>query len=256
MTKVLIDNATISSVQRALGKASLREPSLLDVEQVALARFSEAVLLNDSVIIPDNYKAELTPNRKSLLTGDVFQFQRLETGEDEAINEICTDLLPIWREAFHAGSDRSVFSEYFSQVQAFSNFIWEHASSEFFLVFRAHGIDKENPLIEAVLASPANDALGQELNIIGKDDKVVSWKRLSRHVQRMLAVMGWLGHQYMWHQIFSAQHELSYMPHPLRDFFAYDFLTRLKSGAKSASEFSSVFNQSNRKVPRKSEGLT
>ena len=36
--------------------------------------------------------------------------------------------------------------------------------------------------------------------------------------------MGWLGHQYIWHQVFAAQHELAYMPHPLRDFFAYDFL--------------------------------
>lgn len=241
MTRVLIDNATISSVQRALGKASLREPSLLDVEHVALARFSEAVLLSHTVVIPDSYKAELTPSRKALLSEDVFRFQELGTGEDESISEVCSDLLPIWKEAFRAGSDRSLFSEYFSQVNAFSNFIWEHASSEFFLVFRAHGISKESPLIEAVLASKASDALGQRLNIIGTDEKVVPWKRLSRHVQRMLAVMGWLGHEYLWHQIFSAQHDLSYMPHPLRDFFAYDFLTRVKSGAKSTSAFSSAF---------------
>jgi hypothetical protein len=242
MTRVLIDNATISSVQRALGKASIREPSLLDVEHVALARFSEAVLLSNSVVIPDSYKAELTPTRKALLSGDVFEFQALGAGEDEAINEVCADLLPIWREAFRAGSDRSLFSEYFSQVNAFSNFIWEHASSEFFLVFRALGIDKESPLIEAVLATKASDSLGQRLNIIGTDEKVVPWERLSPHVQRMLTVMGWLGHQYLWHQIFSAQHELSYMPHPLRDFFAYDFLSRVNSGAKSTSAFSTAFS--------------
>jgi hypothetical protein len=241
MTKVLIDNATISSVQRALGKASLREPSLLDIEHVALARFSEAVLLNDSVVIPDNYKAELTASRKALISGDAFHFQELVSGEDEAITQVCTSLAPIWREAFRAGSDRSLFSEYFSQVNAFSHFIWEHSSSEFFLVFRAHGIDKASPLIDAVLASPPNEEIGKELQIFGTDGNSVSWEKLSPHVKRMLAVMGWLAHQYLWYQVFAAQHECSYMPHPLRDFFAYDFLTRANAGAKSTTVFDSAF---------------
>ncbi|MBE8994780.1 hypothetical protein [Microcystis aeruginosa] len=241
MTKVLIDNATISSVQRALGKAPLKEPALLDIEHVALSRFSEAVLLSDGVIIPDNYKAELTASRKALISDDLFHFQELKGNEDAEIVEICNSLLGIWREAFHAGSERSLFSEYFSQVKAFSNFIWEHASSEFFLVFRAHGINKENPLIEAVLASPANEGLGSELQIIGTDGNVVAWDKLSRPVQRMLSVMGWLGHQYIWYQIFSAQYDCSYLPHPLRDFFAYDFLNRVDKGARSKSAFASAF---------------
>lgn len=242
MTKILIDNATISSVQRALGKAPLKEPALLDIEHVALSRFSEAVLLSDGVIVPDNYKAELTASRKALINGDIFHFQKLRENEDSEIVEVCSSLSTIWREAFRAGSDRSLFSEYFSQIDAFSNFIWEHTSSEFFLVFRAHGINKESPLIEAVLASPTNEALGSELQIIGTDGNVVAWEKLSRHVQRMLSVMGWLGHQYIWYQVFSAQHDCSYLPHPLRDFFAYDFLNRINFGSRSKSAFASAFS--------------
>lgn len=241
MNKILIDNATISSVERALGKAPVREPALLDIEHVALSRFSEAVLLSDGIIVPDNYKAEFTASRKALISGDIFNFQELRENEDDEIIEICSSLLEIWREAFHAGSERSLFSEYFSQVNAFSNFIWESASSKCFLVFRAHGIDKESPLIEAFLASPANEKLGSELQIIDTDGNVVGWHKLSRHVQRMLSVMGWLGHQYVWHQIFSAQYDCSYLPHPLRDFFAYDFLNRINQGARSRSAFASAF---------------
>jgi len=244
MAKVLVDNATISSVQRALGKAPLKEPALLDIEHVALARFSEAVLLSDGVVIPDNYKAELTPSRKSLINGDVFHFQDLGANEDNEILEICSSLSAIWNEAFQAGSDRSLFSQYFSQVNAFSSFIWEHTSSEFFLVFRAHGIHKESPLIEAVLASPKNEeVVGSELQIIGTDGNAVAWEKLSRHVQRMLSVMGWLGHQYIWYQVFSAQHNCSYLPHPLRDFFAYDFLNRLNAGSQSKVAFANAFSE-------------
>lgn len=241
MSKVLIDNSTISSVQRALGKAPLKEPALLDMEHVSLSRFCDAVLLNDEVIVPDNYKTELTPARKALLDNEVFQFEPLKDNEDEELIEISSSISGLWSEAFRAGSDRSLFSEYFSQINAFSNFIWEHSTSEFFLVFRAHGINKENPLIEAVLASPSNEDLGKQLQIIGNDGVPVGWDKLSRHVQRMLSVMGWLGNQYIWHQVFASQHDCSYISHPLRDFFAYDFLNRVQLGSKDEQSFTDAF---------------
>jgi len=243
MSKILIDNSTISSVQRALGKAPLKEPALLDIEHVSLSRFCDAVLLNDEIIVPDNYKTELTPARKALLSNDVFKFEPLNDNEDEDLIEISSSMSGLWTEAFRSGSDRSLFSEYFSQVDAFSNFIWEHSTSEFFLVFRAHGIGKESPLIEAVLASPASEEFGRQLQIYAEDGQAVSWDKLSRHVQRMLSVMGWLGTQYIWHQVFASQHESTYIPHPLRDFFAYDFLNRVNLGSKNTVAFADAFTQ-------------
>lgn len=243
MNKILIDNSTISSVQRALGKAPIKEPALLDIEHVSLARFSEAILLNDQVIVPDNYKTKLTASRKALLDYDVFHFEPLAEGEDDGLNEIASSLSTIWHKAFSAGSERSLFSEYFSQVNAFSNFIWEHYSSEFFLVFRAHGIDKESPLIEAVLSSQSDPDIGQQLQITGTDGNKVNWDKLSRHVQRMLSVMGWLGHQFIWHQVFAAQHDSTYVSHPLRDFFSYDFLNRINQGAINETSFQNAFSE-------------
>jgi len=243
MSKVLIDNSTISSVQRALGKAALKEPALLDIEHVSLSRFCEAVLLNEQVVVPDNYKEELTPARKALLHHEVFRFEPVHKNEDDELIQISSSLIGVWTEAFRAGSDRSLFSEYFSQVNAFSDFIWEHSTSDFFLVFRAHGIDKESPLIEAVLASPTSEYLGQQFHIFGTDNAAVSWHKLSRHVQRMLSVMGWLGSEYVWYQVFAAQHECAYIPHPLRDFFAYDFLNRARIGANSQKDFAAMFTE-------------
>lgn len=243
MSKILIDNSTISSVQRALGKAPLKEPALLDIEQVSLSRFCDAVLLNDEIIVPDNYKTELTPARKKLLDNEVFTFEPLNQNEDEDLIKISSSMTDLWSEAFRSGSDRSLFSEYFSQIDAFSNFVWEHSSSEFFLVFRAHGISKESPLIEAVLASPKSEDLGKQLKIYAQDGVGVSWDKLSRHVRRMLSVMGWLGSQYIWHQVFSAQHESTYIPHPLRDFFSYDFLNRVNLGSHNSASFADAFTK-------------
>ncbi|MBI5279063.1 MAG: hypothetical protein HY854_21690 [Burkholderiales bacterium] len=243
MLRTLIDNATVSSVQRALGKAQLKDPGTLDIEHAALERLAEAVLLTEEVVVPDNYKEEFTPARKELLSRFNVRFLPVDEPVETSLNEVANELTGIWTDAFAEGSSRSLFSQYFEQVEAFSTFIWEHSSSEFFLVFRAHGVGKESPLIEALLASPKNDELGKRLRIVAGDGHSVEWAKLSRHVQRMLAVMGWLGHQYVWHQVLAARHDLVYSPHPLREFFAHDFLSRVGRSAHSASNFENVFRQ-------------
>lgn len=241
MSSVLLDNATISSVQRALGKAPIKEPALLDVEHVALERFSEAFLLSDKIIIPDTYKKSLTPARKKMLSDPVFSFITVDKNEDENLLTISNALSEAWTTAFKQGSDRSLFSQYFEQADAFSKFIWEHASSEFYLVFRTMGIDKENPLIEAFLDSPADYSLGEKFKIQGIDGLPVDWEKLSPHVRRMLSVMAWLGTQYIWYQVYAAKLNVNYMSHPLRDFFSYDFLDRLNHGANTSGDFAKSF---------------
>ncbi len=92
MSKVLIDNSTISSVQRALGKAPLKDPALLDMEHVSLSRFCDAVLLNNEIVVPDNYKTELTPARKALLSNEAFQFEPLNDNEDADLIDISSSM--------------------------------------------------------------------------------------------------------------------------------------------------------------------
>ena len=241
MITTLIDNATVSSVQRALGKAQLRDLSVLDVEHAALERLVEAILLSDRVVVPDNYKEAFTPARKSLLEKFGVEFLSVDQEVDASLNMVARELIRPWFEAFDAGKDRGLFKEYLGQVDAFTNFIWEHSNSEFFLVFRAHGIEKDSPLIEALLSSPRDVELGKHFQIIAEDGRSVYWNRLSPHVQSMLSVMGWLGHQYIWHQAFAAARDLVYSPHPLREFFANDFLSRVRMGSGSAISFSNTF---------------
>jgi len=241
MTTVLIDNATVSSVQRALGKAKSRDAGILDIEHAALERFVEAMLFADEVVVPDNYKEQFTPARKTLLSAFNVKFLPIDEPIDLSLTQVAQKLTGMWTEAFAEGRDRNLFNQYFDQVKAFSSFIWEHSSSQFFLVFRAHGVGKDSPLIEALLASPKDDEIGKALRIVAKDGEQVAWEKLSPHVQRMLGVMGWLGHQYIWHQVLAARHDFTYSPHPLREFFANDFLNRLGEATGSAAVFQNVF---------------
>lgn len=227
---------------QALGKAKIADASLLDIEQAALDRFVEAVIFSDRVIVPNNYKEQFTDARRTLLSKFNVELVAIDQPIEHSLSQVASGLIAPWSEAFVEGSDRALFSKYLEQIQAFSNFIWEHSSSEFFLVFRAHGVGKDSPLIKALLASPKDDDLGKQLKIVAKDGHEVAWNKLSRHVQRMLGVMGWLGHQYIWYQAYGARHNLTYSPHPLREFFANDFTSRVNFAATSASNFRDVFS--------------
>ena len=125
----LIDNSTISSVQRALGFVPISEPNLLDMEHVALGRFVEAFLLHDQLVVPDNYKEEFSKQRKDLLEHPSVSFAQIPSQKDREYIETASGLSETWTEAFQAQKDSGLFSHYFQQVQAFSHFLWEHSSS-------------------------------------------------------------------------------------------------------------------------------
>ena len=96
MALALIDNATVSSVQRALGKAKTRDAALLDIEQAALDRFVEAVLFSEGIVVPDNYKEQFTPARKALLSSFDVKFATVDAPVDQSLNEIASSLIGQW----------------------------------------------------------------------------------------------------------------------------------------------------------------
>jgi hypothetical protein len=73
MADILIDNATISSSLRALGYNPVPKKEFLDVDQAALERLTEAILLGDSVMVPDNYQEQFRDERKRILHHDCFR---------------------------------------------------------------------------------------------------------------------------------------------------------------------------------------
>lgn len=246
MPRILIDNATISSAFRALGLLSLEHKAVLDVEQAALGRLVEAMILGDKIVVPSTYIEKYQGPRKAALTMECFE--HVEVPEDE--NTLCLKaaetIAPVWADAYCAGGERGTFTDYFQQANAFSQFIWEHSSSAFYLVFRSIGVEKRSPLIEAFFASKQDDVHGPEFRLLASDGQAVDWANLSKHAQRMVCVLAWLAHRYLWHQVYSARHDLVYYPHPLREFFAFDFTARLKnqrfSGLKDESRSIAMLN--------------
>lgn len=248
MSNILIDNSTISSVLRAIGWApmgeKIDEPLLIDIEQAALERFSEAVLLSDKIIIPDNYKTEYREERKQLLSEDFIEHAEINRETDEQLSQIAKSFSEIWLQSFQAGSEQEHFPQYLTLAFSFSKYLWDRSDSFTYLVFSAFGIDKSSPLFEALNNNVDIFNLSEDLPIIDSSGNAIDFDLLSFHAKNMLSIVAWMSRQYIWHQVLSARNDSYYIPHPLREFFAYDFLNRLQDGFTSRIAFAKAFDTS------------
>ncbi|WP_248136399.1 hypothetical protein [Acinetobacter radioresistens] len=64
MSYALIDNASITAVERFLGKVPTNSSDTINGDLVALENFLQAILFYDDLICIDNYKPEFKEQRK------------------------------------------------------------------------------------------------------------------------------------------------------------------------------------------------
>lgn len=84
MTYALIDNATLTAVQRLAGEALSKTDDSVDVDIVALENFIQATLFYDRLVAVDDYIEEHRDTRKAtfpeitFLEKDGYRFTELE----------------------------------------------------------------------------------------------------------------------------------------------------------------------------------
>src|SRR5689334_5413019 len=77
MTYVLLDNATLTGVQRLTGDIPVRSLSTVDGDIAALENLVESILFYDQILILDDYKEEYQAARKT-----TFSFARFLLSSD------------------------------------------------------------------------------------------------------------------------------------------------------------------------------
>lgn len=288
MADILIDNATISSSLRALGYIPIAKKELLDVEQAALERLTEAMLLGDKVVVPDNYQKEFRQERKKILYHDCFHHLEVSDEVTGNLEIISTEMCKIWGDAYKSGAKSGSLQRYFEFADSYFRYVWRGTKDSYwYLVNGYFGIGKENPLIRAFAQKDHGDFASKmfgdfsdelkwelesnerELSMVRPglttffidergelyshkeseddepdyDDDDSYWDNVheeinvescARDLKRLISTLAWLGKQYVWHQTLSAQLGAYYLSHPLRDFFAEDFLSGLEEKPEGA----------------------
>jgi hypothetical protein len=287
MADILIDNATISSSLRALGYIPIAKEELLDVDQAALERLTEAMLLGDMVVVPDNYQQEFRQERKKILNLDCFRHLAVSDEVTGNLEVISTEMCKIWGDAYKNGARSGSLRRYFNFADSYFDYVWRGTKDSYwYLVNGYFGIGKENPLIRAFVQKDHGDFASKmfgdfsnelshdlesnqrELSIAGPgrptlfidehgelyshkesedegpddyDDSFwdnvteeINVESCARDLKRLISTLAWLGKQYVWHQTLSAQLGAYYLSHPLRDFFAGEFLSVLEEKPEGA----------------------
>lgn len=132
MRYALLDNSTLTSVQRLLGEIPVKNLAIIETDIAAFENLIQSILFFDNIVCIDDYKEEYKQSRKSyfsnikFLPTKVFPYKEINV-EAQRI----TDNIKVKIEGGKVTD--SDFKELFAQLNMNITFTWDISSSVFFL---------------------------------------------------------------------------------------------------------------------------
>lgn len=258
MTICLIDHATVTSVRRSLGAFRILGEDVTDIDHTALERFCNAVLFHDIVKIPDTYKQDLRMSRNDYLARlNIQPAPVLSNTSNAQIRHTVEHVISLWVSDPREETPGVIANEYLKRIESYFDYTWKGGNSSSYMITKFYGSEKGDAVIKALYKCPEHRSdLGIMSNLLNKTDKETN---VQGKLEMFASRLAWTAHEYLWYQIYAAQIGATYIPHPLRDFFACDFLTKagvstnrpsaLKAGLlDTISRFNGKYDESLRKL--------
>lgn len=209
--RALIDNATLTAALRALALAPRGNKELFDLDIAALRAIVDAIMLADKIIIPDTYKVEHTPERKTLFAHPDVHFQQIPDKLDEKLRI---------NAAAHVHNSellRRLATDYqglYDQLGILFRHAWRN--SESFLVLKALGVkDKyNNVIIEGMIGDTDVDIATRAMRA----------KAYNAETKRVVQSLTWAAIRTVYYRQLAKLTGTEYLPHPLRHQFNLQFI--------------------------------
>lgn len=183
MAYALIDNATLSAVQRLTGRAKSRSKDSTDGDIVALENLLQAILFYDDIVTIDDYKTEYKESRRK-----EFDFIRFINPSELRLNEIEADAraealsaIPTIHGGKFADAD---FRNFLDLLKVHMICTWDIKSSVYYLTMKMLG-QPNSPefgkysnisasiFSELVDAGESNARLDRKLSLLDRDGKPI-----------------------------------------------------------------------------------
>lgn len=243
MSIALIDNSTLSSVQRVLGNIPVRSNSIIDGDIVAFESLINAILFYNELIVLDDYKEQYSKIRKEQFP--FIRFIKPEEFNDKEILKKTFEISDSYQPKIEGGkiADK-LFSNMLAQLDMYIQCTWDISSSVYYLNLKMLGNDdteeKEkyrtllglmfSQLKENTNASPKEpkkvilvDRYG---NPISKDYKIPNAKwgdgttgGLASNLQTFIASLNWISFRTIFYTEFSEYLKADTFLHPIRQKF-------------------------------------
>ncbi|QBE96640.1 hypothetical protein PMF13cell1_02187 [Blautia producta] len=269
MSLAIVDNATLTAVQRLLGEIPIKYLQTVDGDILAFETFIQAILFFDDVCYIDDYKSEYLRSRDKYFShlGKIS----IQSGDYDALLaetvKYADNTIPEIKGGFFTDSD---FKAFFDLLKMHNVFTWDMASSIYYLTQKMLlspsgelDINKYSILNQMIFNEMSDTSVmlpreekskivDSKGNPISKNYTVIDWQGfakeayLGENVKKLIANLSWLAYRTIFYTLAANQMKSSLILHPIRNAFQINFLAKLNS--KRSTVFKTIISAMNAPV--------
>ena len=251
MRYALIDNSTLTGIERLLGHIPIKNTATIDGDILCLENLIEAILFYDGVVAIEDYKPSFQEIRKETFSTLIFLKPEFMSYDDliKTSQEISNSIIPTVKAGQFTDGD---FRPFFDMLRMNVTFTWDIASSEFFLQQKmlsgssSTDILKYSKLCTAIfneLADKGNTEYSASINeqvllydskgnpitskykVVTKDGHEVN-ASLSRQVTAFFTSLIWLSYRTIFYTLVGNNFKIDLFLHPIRHSYQINLLSK------------------------------
>jgi hypothetical protein len=264
----IIDNATLTAVQRLLGKIPIRNKHAIDGDILAFETLIQTILFSDNVCYLDDYKKEHRGTRERFF----YHLGRMQIDDEhyaallKHTSELNKNVVPKIEGGFFTDSD---FAPFFELLHMNTIFTWDLSSSEYYLTQKMLAdpnneidIEKYTKLSQMIFGEYNDhferqkpnkpilyDSKGRPINdsysIVDQHGDTKD-PAIGKQAGLFMASLSWLSYRTILYTIISKSMGSNLVLHPIRDAFQINFLNKLYP--QSTNIFQNIISSINRPV--------
>lgn len=255
MRRAIIDNSTLTAIQRLLGEIPVYNKYTLDGDILAFETLIQTILFFDEIYYIDDYKREYRKRRSEYFT--YIEGIKIDDSNYSKLLEntryLTRDIIP----TIEGGTfEDENFKPFFELLKMNNIFTWDLRSSVFYLTQKMlcginneldvdtyseliqmifsegkDGFERENNPSRKIIDSNGNE-ISSQYNKLVKGDMVVS-----KQVDYFLSNLSWLAYRTIFYTLAVNEIGGSLVLHPIRDAFQISYLSRMNQ------EFNSTYRR-------------
>lgn len=249
MRYAIVDNATLTAVQRLLGDIPIYNKHGIDGDILAFETLIQSILFFDEVYYVNDYKAEHRDERSRYFSylgqldidGESYETLLKET------TKFSDDIIPQIEGGVFTDSD---FKPFFELLKMHNIFTWDMSSSVYYLTQKMLAnsrveidIEKYSKLNQMIF-SERSDSFAKrsdtKYNIIDSKGTLITqgytvqdkegWMReakIGKQTELLMANLSWLAYRTIFYTLVAKENGGTLILHPIRNAFQINFLSRL-----------------------------
>src|SRR6185503_13678788 len=268
MRYALIDNSTLTGVQRLFGQIPIKNTLVTDMDVLCLESLIEAILFYDEIFVIDDYKPYFRDSRRKAFPFITALGPRAVPIDEliAASKKLTEDIVPRVDAGQFTDKD---FKPFFDLLKMNVTFTWDKASSVYYLTQKmlagVGGVDiekysrlssaiygelldkgrtNENNIDEKnfVLFDSRGHRIDSTYDVTDKDDRIFP-PLLSRQASAFFASLNWLAFRTIFYTLAARNLQSDLFLHPIRHTFQANFISKLFKG--ETSTFKQLFDAMN-----------